>query len=393
MAATPDGKGYWMVASDGGIFAFGDAKFYGSMGSGTIVGWAVGITATPDGKGYYIQSSDGAVFAYGDAKDQGRLFYPPPAITMNASPTPAQAGSPLNFNWQVANGTGASVIFTGDGVVPQPYKVNDATTATPTTQGSSPYTLTVIGPGGTDSLQVVVVVNPPAPTVQISFTNGQPDTQHATFLTWNTTNVPGATITVSGGNVPIPGFSPSRNVGPSSPPSGVRIDPISKIGNYVFTITATNASGTVTATANLGVVGVTATCSSPATIYTSAGVVNTKCVSYTVNSGTMVCVDASYTGSARVDPSTYNSTLLAASLQLTPGVSPQNTSIKISNKSLLFGQNGNTFTYCINPGYTGSNNITNAVLSNPTTYINIPFTILDARLVTQGQSPDILLLP
>jgi len=32
IAATPDGKGYWEVASDGGLFSFGDAKFYGSMG-------------------------------------------------------------------------------------------------------------------------------------------------------------------------------------------------------------------------------------------------------------------------------------------------------------------------------------------------------------------------
>ena len=32
MAATPDGRGYWLVASDGGIFAFGDAPFHGSMG-------------------------------------------------------------------------------------------------------------------------------------------------------------------------------------------------------------------------------------------------------------------------------------------------------------------------------------------------------------------------
>ena len=30
MAATPDGKGYWLVASDGGIFNYGDAVFYGS---------------------------------------------------------------------------------------------------------------------------------------------------------------------------------------------------------------------------------------------------------------------------------------------------------------------------------------------------------------------------
>jgi hypothetical protein len=31
MAATPDGKGYWLVASDGGIF-FGDAPFERSTG-------------------------------------------------------------------------------------------------------------------------------------------------------------------------------------------------------------------------------------------------------------------------------------------------------------------------------------------------------------------------
>ena len=33
MAPTHDGQGYWLVASDGGIFAFGDAAFEGSLGS------------------------------------------------------------------------------------------------------------------------------------------------------------------------------------------------------------------------------------------------------------------------------------------------------------------------------------------------------------------------
>jgi hypothetical protein len=32
MASTPDGAGYWLVASDGGIFTFGDAPFLGSTG-------------------------------------------------------------------------------------------------------------------------------------------------------------------------------------------------------------------------------------------------------------------------------------------------------------------------------------------------------------------------
>ena len=70
MAATPDGKGYWLTASDGGVFAFGDALFYGSEGGQKLNAPVVGMAATPDGKGYWLTASDGGVFAFGDA-----LFY------------------------------------------------------------------------------------------------------------------------------------------------------------------------------------------------------------------------------------------------------------------------------------------------------------------------------
>ena len=33
MTSTPTGKGYLLVAADGGIFNYGDAKFLGSTGS------------------------------------------------------------------------------------------------------------------------------------------------------------------------------------------------------------------------------------------------------------------------------------------------------------------------------------------------------------------------
>ncbi len=33
MAATATALGYWLVATDGGIFSFGDAAFHGSTGN------------------------------------------------------------------------------------------------------------------------------------------------------------------------------------------------------------------------------------------------------------------------------------------------------------------------------------------------------------------------
>jgi len=44
IASTPDGRGYWEVASDGGIFAFGDAGFDGSMGGRPLVKPVVGMS-------------------------------------------------------------------------------------------------------------------------------------------------------------------------------------------------------------------------------------------------------------------------------------------------------------------------------------------------------------
>ena len=115
MAATPDGKGYWLVASDGGIFTYGDAAFYGSTGghapqqadrrawrpppTAGATGWwpptgassptatppstarpaaidpqqarSSGMAATPDGRGYWLVASDGGIFTYGDAAFYG----------------------------------------------------------------------------------------------------------------------------------------------------------------------------------------------------------------------------------------------------------------------------------------------------------------------------------
>ncbi len=71
ITSTPNGKGYWLAASDGGVFAFGNAKPYGSMGGRRLAGRVVGITSTPNGKGYWLVASNGGVFAFGNATFSG----------------------------------------------------------------------------------------------------------------------------------------------------------------------------------------------------------------------------------------------------------------------------------------------------------------------------------
>ncbi|HEX5925139.1 MAG TPA: hypothetical protein VFY45_15005, partial [Baekduia sp.] len=54
--ADPDGSGYWLVASDGGVFAF-DAPFYGSAGALRLTDPVVGMAASPNGQGYWLAAA------------------------------------------------------------------------------------------------------------------------------------------------------------------------------------------------------------------------------------------------------------------------------------------------------------------------------------------------
>src|SRR6185312_9334544 len=59
--------GYWINASDGGVFSFGNAAFHGSTGSMALNKPVVGMATTPGGGGYWLVASDGGIFAFGDA--------------------------------------------------------------------------------------------------------------------------------------------------------------------------------------------------------------------------------------------------------------------------------------------------------------------------------------
>lgn len=65
--------GYWLVATDGGVFAFGDAAFYGSTGGTSLDRPIVGAPSTSDGRGHWQTASDGDVCSYGRSNFFGPL--------------------------------------------------------------------------------------------------------------------------------------------------------------------------------------------------------------------------------------------------------------------------------------------------------------------------------
>ena len=72
----PDGQGYWLVASDGGVFAF-KAVFRGSTGNIKLNKPMTGMV--PFGNGYLMVAEDGGVFNFSDRPFSGSLGNNPPA--------------------------------------------------------------------------------------------------------------------------------------------------------------------------------------------------------------------------------------------------------------------------------------------------------------------------
>ena len=82
IAPTADGNGYWLAGADGGVFSYGDAKFFGSMAGLPLNKPIVGIVSTADGNGYWLIGADGGVFAFGDAAAPSSN--PLPGMKLNA---------------------------------------------------------------------------------------------------------------------------------------------------------------------------------------------------------------------------------------------------------------------------------------------------------------------
>jgi Glycosyl hydrolase family 26 len=134
MAATNDGRGYWLVASDGGIFSYGDAFFYGSTGSIRLNLPIVGMAPTPDGQGYWLVGFDGGVFTFGDANFFGSTAgWGTYAFGLIINPTTA--------GYDVVTASGSSVAF-GPGLHPNAQSLGlqqGAYDSTPTPSGMAAF--------------------------------------------------------------------------------------------------------------------------------------------------------------------------------------------------------------------------------------------------------------
>jgi len=109
-APTPDGGGYWLAQSGGGVYSFGDARFKGSLPGLGIVPAApiVGIAATPDGGGYWLVAADGGVFAFGDAAFDGSL---PDLGIVPAAPIVSMAATHFGSGYWLVGADGGVFAF------------------------------------------------------------------------------------------------------------------------------------------------------------------------------------------------------------------------------------------------------------------------------------------
>jgi hypothetical protein len=135
VAATPNGRGYWLVASDGGIFSFGDARFHGSTGALHLNQPIVGMASTPSGRGYWLAAAGGGMFSFGDASFHGSV-----TAASLSRPIVGMASTPSGRGYWLVSGNGHVFRF-GDAARFAPATAAGART----TRGSSLVSASIVG--------------------------------------------------------------------------------------------------------------------------------------------------------------------------------------------------------------------------------------------------------
>jgi SpoIID/LytB domain protein len=101
MSMSPDGGGYWGVATNGGVYTFGDAKFYGSARTYSPPAPTVGLAVDPKTGGYWEVLSNGGIYSFNAPFYGSARTYSPPAPTVGLAVDPKTGGY-----WEVLSNGG-----------------------------------------------------------------------------------------------------------------------------------------------------------------------------------------------------------------------------------------------------------------------------------------------
>src|SRR5271165_7418961 len=151
-------QGYWEVGSDGGLFSFGGAQYYGSMGGQPLNAPITAMAATPDGGGYWLNGADGGLFAFGDAPFSGAASSSTPAAPVMDMAAVGSGGGPAPAHRSSSPAPGAVI---HDNPLP-PTVTSVSPNAGPLTGG---HFVVVKGTGFNNSLVYVAFGN-----IQVSYT-------------------------------------------------------------------------------------------------------------------------------------------------------------------------------------------------------------------------------
>lgn len=173
----------------------------------------------------------------------------PNVIAFTANPAAIELGDSATLNWNARGATSIIITDSADTELHTSAQSTGTFSVTPTTAGDHTYTLTATNSAGTATETTTVTVELPDPDAGLpiitSFTAAPPTIAPggSSTLTWDVTNAESVVITDADDN----------EIETSTEPTGsTTVSPAAE-GGHVYTLVATNATGTRTATVTVTV--------------------------------------------------------------------------------------------------------------------------------------------
>ena len=289
-----------------------------------------------------------------------------PTITLNASPITITQGSSATLTWSSSNAT--SVTSSNFGAT----TVNGSTTVSPSS--TTPYNITVSGPGGSTTATVTVTVLPP-PTITLNASQTTIAQGESTTLTWSSTDA----TSVTSSNFGATTVNGSTTVSPSV--------------TTTYNITVSGPGGSVSATVNISVSPPPTPPPTVSLFALQAGVLPINPLGSSISKGSSATLTWSSTNATGVSSSNFGATTVSGSTTVTPSSSTTYT-ITVSGPGGSATATRTISVYCIpiegRYGYFGASGFTGYLLygngfkDSNLQFITNPLASFDTVIISAG---------